>query len=430
VCSWSWPKKRAPRPRTAWGPDQTKVGILLSQQANRSLGTDARVSGILKGLESLGVDVTVFAPGEAAGDLASARFVPLATGERFNLAERVARQLMATPAIGNAIFWSPATVRRQVSALAKALTSINPDVDVLQGEQQLASMAAIEAGRELGLPVVADLHGMWSEELRAYRSTKPGGRADRNIRTLESAIVQGADHVVVVSPEMREYLLSNLSADPSKVSVVRNGSFPQIAIAPTHTTPRRIVFAGMLSPLQNIGLLIKAASIVRREIPDVEVHLTGRGELTDSVKRQCRKAGVPARFFWFEDPTRLLQFLASCDVGLLPVNADPGRRLIHPTKLYAYMSVGLPVVTNRSASWSDLVEQEEIGIVTDSTPTGFATGILELLRDPGRIQRCGERALTLLRTKYAYTRELETFVAIYSKLGGGRLRPPPITGMG
>jgi len=388
------------------------------------------VSGILTGLESLGVDVTIFAPGEAAGDLSSARFVRLPTGERFNLAERFARQLMATPAIGNAIFWSRAMLNKQVGTLAKALISINPSVDVLQGEQQLASMAAIEAGRELGLPVVADLHGMWSEELLAFGSTKRGGRADRNIRTLESAIVKSADHVSVVSPEMRDYLLSNLAADPAKVSVVRNGSFPQIPSAPPHPHPRHLVFAGMLSPLQNIGLLLEAMSIVCREIPEVEVHLTGRGNLTDSVKRQCRKTGLPARFFWFEDPKQLLQFLASCDVGLLPVNADPGRRMIHPTKLYAYMSVGLPIVTNRSAAWSELVEREEIGIVTDSTPTGFANGVLEFLREPSRIQRYGERALTLLRTKYPYARELETFVAIYSRLCGGGMLAPPIASQG
>jgi glycosyltransferase involved in cell wall biosynthesis len=337
---------------------------------------------------------------------------------------------MTARAIGNAIFWSQTTLRRQVSILSKALISVNPDVDVLQGEIQLASLAAVEAGRELGLPVVADLHAIWSEELVAYGSTKRGSRADRNIRTLESDIVKSADHVVVVSPEMREYLVSNLSADPARVSVVRNGSFPQIPAAPPHPSPRRIVFAGTLSPLQNIGLLLQAVSIVCREMPDVEVYLTGKGELADSVKRQCRRTKLPARFFWFPNRKRLFQFLASCDVALLPVNTDPGRQMVQPTKLYAYMSVGLPVVTNRSASWSNTVEEEEIGVVTDSTPTGFANGILELLRDPGRIQRCGDRALTLLRTKHDYAKEIGTFATVYSKLRGGAIRPPPIASLG
>jgi len=369
---------------------------------------------------------TVFAPGPADADYwAPARFVSLSTGGRFDVAERVARQLLATPAIGNALFWSSSALRRQIGVLAKALISIHPEVDVLQGEQQLASMAAVEAGRVLGLPVVADLHAMWSEELLDYGSTKRGSRADRNIRRLESAILRDADHVSVVSLEMREHLVSNLSADPSKISVIRNGAHPQIPTARPHPNPRRIVFAGMLSQLQNIGLLLEALPIVCHEMPDVEVYLTDKGKLADFIKRQCRKARLPVRFFWFQNPNRFYEFLASCDVGLLPANDDPSRRMVHPTKLYAYMSVGLPIVTNRSASWSDIVDEEKIGIVTDSTPTGFANGILEMLRNPSRIQSCGERALTLLQTKYAYTKEVNTFGAIYSKLCGSRVITAP-----
>ena len=60
----------------------------------------------------------------------------------------------------------------------------------------------------------------------------------------------------------------------------------------------------------------------------------------------------------------------------------------------------------------------------------FANGVLEFLREPSRIQRYGERALTLLRTKYPYARELETFVAIYSRLCGGGMLAPPIASQG
>jgi glycosyltransferase involved in cell wall biosynthesis len=400
--------------------------MLLSQQSNLSPGTDIRHSTILAGLDFLGVHATVLAPGGPAGEFpARAQFVPLST-RGFGLAHRALRRFLVAPVMGNAFFWSPATLQRQIRTLARSVISIRPSVDLLQGEQQLASMAAVEAGRELDLPVVADFHGMWSEELLAYGSTRSGSRADGNIRTLESRIVRGADHVTVVSPEMREYLLSNVAADPGRVSVVGNGTFPRIASVPPRPNPRRIVYAGMLSPLQNTGLLIQALRIVCRQMPHVEVYLTDRGELARSVRRQCRKFDLPAKFFWFPDTKGFFQFLASCDVGLLPMNSDVGRQIARPSKLYGYMSVGLPVVTNRSASWSSFVEEEDIGTVTDSSPASFANGILELLRDPNRIRHCGERALTLLRTKYAYTKEIEKLTAIYSNLTGADVRPAPV----
>lgn len=317
-------------------------------------------------------------------------------------------------------------LRRQVERLAKDLVSLDPDVDVLQGEQQIASLAAVEAGRRLGLPVVADLHGVWSEELVATGSILRGGRAERNIRALDSAIVQRANHVTVVSPQMQEYLVSELSADPSRISVVSNGALPQVASVPTRLNPSRLVFAGSLSAIQNIKLLLEAVSIVCESKPRVVLYLTGKGELTKAVGKQCKRMGLPARFFWFQDSDSFFRFLASCDVGLLPANNDPGRQMAYPAKLYSYMAVGLPIVTNRIGSWSDIVEDEEIGIVTDNTPSSFANGIIELLEAPSRIQTYGERALALLRTKFAYAKETQKFAAIYSKLCGKGIESAPI----
>jgi len=404
-----------------------RVGILLSQPANQSLGTDNRVSGILKGLDSLGVETSVLVPDEVKNGQPGLNPLDLPRRRQpSGLTQRFARRFLASPALGNAIFWSPLLLRRQIGLLAKGVISLNPDVDVLQGEQQLASMAVVEAGRALGLPAVADLHAIWSEELVALGSTQRGGRADRNIRALESAIVAGADHVSVVSSEMREYLLSELSADPTRISVIPNGADPQIAAAPMRPNPRRVVFAGMLSPIQNIQLLLQAMSIVCGRMPNVEFYLTSKGELAGSVRKQCEKMGLRPRFFWFQDPERLFEFLAACDVGLLPTHGDRSRQMAYPTKLYAYMSVGLPIVTNRIGSWSDMVENEGIGIVTDSTPSSFANGVIELLENPSRSQRCGERALALIRTKYAFAKQAEKFAVVYSDLCGHRVGPARI----
>jgi glycosyltransferase involved in cell wall biosynthesis len=287
----------------------------------------------------------------------------------------------------------------------------------------------MQAGRILNLPVVADLHGIWSEELVATGSTRRGGRADRNLRALDSAIAASADHVTVVSSQMQEYLVSKMSADPARISVVLNGALPHVTSVPVHPNPRRLVFAGNLSPIQNIKLLLEAVSIVHEKSPRIEFYLTARGELTKSVRNQCERMGLPARFFWFEDSEKFFQFLATCDVGLLPANNDPGRQMAYPAKLYSYMAVGLPIVTNRIGSWSDIVEEEQIGIVTDNTSAAFASGILELLENPDRSQRYGERALALLRTKYAYAKEVEKFASIYSNLCGPRVRSAPMSGL-
>ncbi len=402
-----------------------RVGIVLSQQANQSLGTDVRVTSILRGFEDLGIHPVLFVPGGEAGRKLDEDRITLGSGNqpRFELVQLVARNVLSLPLLGNLVLRSPQLVRRHIAGLSESLRALDPDVDILQGEQQPASLAAIDTGRELNIPSVADLHGVWSEELVAYESTKRGSKAYNNIRSLESEILREADHVTVVSPEMRDYLLEHFSAAPEKITVVPSGAFPRVESVPLHERPTRVVFAGMLSPVQNIPLLLGAMAVVRETRPDVQFFVTDRGELARQVKSRCERMGLRAEFFWFEDAEEFFAFLASCDVGLVPVNLDRG--IVHPTKLYTYMSAGLPIVANRVGPWSEIVADEDIGVVTENTPEDFARGILELLNNPRRIQECGQRGLDLLRTKFAYTREAQKFVEIYTRLtedGNGQLR--------
>ena len=81
------------------------MGIVLSQQATQSLGTDIRVSNILRGFDSTGIESTIFAPTRNASDGRDGS--PFILGPRelqFDFVQRLVRQVMAAPALGNAIY--------------------------------------------------------------------------------------------------------------------------------------------------------------------------------------------------------------------------------------------------------------------------------------------------------------------------------------
>jgi glycosyltransferase involved in cell wall biosynthesis len=79
---------------------------------------------------------------------------------------------------------------------------------------------------------------------------------------------------------------------------------------------------------------------------------------------------------------------------------DLDRRVGYPSKLLNYMSVGLPVVANRSGPLTDVIQKEGFGVVTDDSAEDFARGIVALLRDPKRGRECGDRGLELFKARY------------------------------
>jgi glycosyltransferase involved in cell wall biosynthesis len=68
-------------------------------------------------------------------------------------------------------------------------------------------------------------------------------------------------------------------------------------------------------------------------------------------------------------------------------------------KMFDYLSVGLPVVANDIGGWTRIIEDEEIGVLTESNPVSFAQGILKLIEDQRLSRGFGERGLELVRTK-------------------------------
>jgi glycosyltransferase involved in cell wall biosynthesis len=64
------------------------------------------------------------------------------------------------------------------------------------------------------------------------------------------------------------------------------------------------------------------------------------------------------------------------------------------------LSVGIPVVANDIGGWTKVIEQEEIGVLTESTPEAFGKGVLQLLQNPEMRYELGKRCLELSKTKF------------------------------
>lgn len=87
-----------------------------------------------------------------------------------------------------------------------------------------------------------------------------------------------------------------------------------------------------------------------------------------------------------------------------------------PSKLFDYLSVGLPVVANEVGGWTDIVKANRVGVVTRDDPEDFARGILELVNDHEEAIECGRRGLEIIRTRYNWDVSASTLKSNYEKL--------------
>lgn len=299
----------------------------------------------------------------------------------------------------------------------RTLEALSRDkIDAIQAEQDISLPLAMELGEELGIPVVADLHNISPEELVASGVLARNDEIYEELQRLIRECLLKADRVSVVSEAMKDYVRYNYDVPSNKILLVPPGGRLRNTMISQKRQGSKVVFSGTISYREHMDLFVKSLPYIREEIPGAEFYATRKGGDLGKINRLCRKLHILMHWIWFPNESDLFNFLCKCAVGVLPSSSDIARIMGTPIKLFDYMSVGLPVVANRVGGWSDLIEQENVGILANDDPKDFARTILRLLWDENLRIRLSHNALKAVREKYNWDRSVKPLVKFYENL--------------
>jgi UDP-galactopyranose mutase len=110
---------------------------------------------------------------------------------------------------------------------------------------------------------------------------------------------------------------------------------------------------------------------------------------------------------------QLVDHLAACDIGWLPLTNSGANRGRSPLKLNDFMAAGRPVVSTSVGDLGGFFQQYEVGLLAKDDPKVLADVILGLLEDPERIRAMGERARRLAENEFSWGRVADRLEAFY-----------------
>lgn len=401
-----------------------KIGFVLSQPFGHSIGTDVRVRGLIEGLSRLGVEIHVITP-----------FVENISFDRQNIfvheipslsaklkisnfTYALSRRFVNNPFLFRNVICRKSLLLNNARSLGRGICEVarRLDLDVLQTEQQIASIACVRTKERLNVPVVADFHGIWAEEMVASNVISYDDGCFQTLFDLEREIACSADFVTVVSEEMKNYVVSSFGASSNRVVLIPNAAFLKADAAKVVENPSKVIHSGTLHPWENVELFVESMPFVLKYYPSAKFYMTRKGAKLNKIKKLARRLNVFPEFVWFDSGVEFNEFLRSCDVGVISSTSHIARKMAYPAKLYDYLSVGLPIVTNDVGAWTKIINENRVGVVTDSTPEGFAEGILKLLENPKLLNECGRRGIELVRQELNYYKSAEKLLDLYKRL--------------
>jgi glycosyltransferase involved in cell wall biosynthesis len=319
----------------------------------------------------------------------------------------------------NLFSWEQGFVARTF-ALLRALRQ-TPAL-VYQCHEPDATLLALLVGKPRGAKVIFDAH----EFFRAYLRT----RAPRGFRWLATAAYAAfelvayrlCDHLITVSDGVADEMAKLITR--RKITVVANCSGPSVlplrepALWPTRL---RILHLGTASFYHQLQEMLEAFRLVRVEVPDAEFLQIGRipdEELAWMRTFEQANGLVGAISYIPRVPFEQLGAYIPCaHVGLIARHADNNATIGFPTKLFDYMTFGVPIVSTELVSLRKFNEQFRAATLVDTRcPAEIADAILELDRDPALRDQYRKNGLAAVRSEYAWDHMLERLLGVYDRI--------------
>lgn len=250
------------------------------------------------------------------------------------------------------------------------------------------------------------------------------GLGGRFWRFIEDRLARRADAVVPDSEAGASHLVSQ-GVRSEKVRVIYDGVAPERVRT---NLPEREALRGelgvldeswligveaSLTPEEDHGGFLQAASIVRAEVPGTKFLVVGEGPLRAELQRRAAVLGLAGSVIFAGPGTRVAPYIGAMDVAVLSgrgseSTAEFGRQA---------MGLGRPIVATDTGVNAEIFASGEAGLVVPpDNPIILAHAILEVMRHPDAVERMRARGREIFRERFAMSRMVTAYEELYEDL--------------
>lgn len=326
---------------------------------------------------------------------------------------------------------------REVSALAEAICALAQDwrPDMLHAHSPaLCGLAAVRAGKRLGIPVVYEIRAFWEDAAVGNGTGSAGSLKYRLTRALENHVVAQADRVVTICEGLRaDLVLRGVAAD--KLAIMPNGvdlalfgqpalREPALARELTLGNGPVIGFIGSFYDYEGLDDLVGAMPLLLDRHPDARLLLVGGGPVAEAIAKQV--AASPAahaiRLVGRVPHTEVERYYALADVMAYPRKASRLTDLVTPLKPLEAMAQGTLVAASNVGGHRELLADGITGtLFAPDDPAACAAALAALLDQRATWDAMREAARNHVARNHDWARNVQRYQPVYQSLLGQRM---------
>ncbi len=202
--------------------------------------------------------------------------------------------------------------------------------------------------------------------------------------------IDHADGIITLTQHVRNILCQAHNYPEDFSWVIPHGVFQYAKDGKQHVQARpktKLLFFGRILPYKGLDLLLEAYEILRKSRSDVDLLISGPGDITPYQSKLDKLSGVTVDNRWIEEDEIGDIFLSS-DICVLPYKEASQSGVI--ATAYA---AGLPVVTTPIGGLTEQVQHKQTGLICEfASSQAIAESIKQFLDNPDLMERCATGA--------------------------------------
>lgn len=318
----------------------------------------------------------------------------------------------------------------RIRAAMKLIRLIRADgIDLVHASLANATMAARLAGMVTGTPILESLVNISHEDIRTVDNPSVTTWKLRFHIIIDRLTTWRVTRFHAVSQAVAESWAKVIKIDPARIDVIPRGiDLPalhaRLGEEETRVTVRKefdmpadafvVVTVGREEPQKGHRYLIEAAAAARPALPAARYLIVGRrGNASPAIERLIAELAVDDIVIRAGSRRDIPRLLAAADVFAFPslFEGNGGNALIEA------MAMGLPVITTGAPPMTDLVPNDEFGILVPlMDPDALAAALVRLHSSDELRSTLGEAAKSRSRTFLTPAAAADVYEALYRKM--------------
>lgn len=244
-------------------------------------------------------------------------------------------------------------------------------------------------------------------------------------RSAGSLLLRNSRKIITVNSIIHKRLVAQ-GVNPNKIVTIPNGiSFDEFELDMSEYNKSAyrhklgvaddesmILFVGRLIEWKGVEYLIRALSLIKKDIPSIKLVIVGEGPIRNELMELTRKIGVTKSVvFVGQIPhAQIPKVIHSADVCVLPSIHD-GQRI-----LLEFMACKKPVVATSVGSIPEIITSQSGVLVEPKSEASLAEGLLRVLTDNRFSCQIATRAKEYVKRKFDLKQMVKKTIAIYKDL--------------